>query len=140
MQDTNGSTVAGGTGSDVTFTHVVQTGSKPRASSVSYNDFYKTYASMAKAKHTNQEIADKLGMNVTSLVARASTLRSQLAKAVPPIELPYPKTTRGQGGGKSNKMDENSMRAFLAALDAPAVVTESTVETEVPPNTDEIAE
>lgn len=120
MSDVNvgavdGVTVDGVAGKDVVFNHVVTTGAK-RAKSVGSDEFFMTYARLAKADKTSQEIADELGMNLTSLVARASTLRASLKKENPPIELPYPKTVRGQGGKVSTKMNADALRKFLEGL------------------------
>lgn len=117
----DGVSVDGAAGSDVTFTHVATTGPK-RAKSVSYNDFFTRYSTLAKAEKTSQEIADELGMNLTSLVARASTLRAELAKLDPPIKLPYPKTVRGQGNKVSDKLKPDALRKFLESLDGNSTV------------------
>lgn len=110
--------------SDVTFTHVNPnaTPKAKRAPSVSDETFKKTYISMAKSGSTNVEIATALGMNATSLTSRASALRASLKKLSPPIDLPYPKSERGQGGRTSTKMSEDALRKFLESLDGSSTV------------------
>lgn len=121
MTDTN---VGASAVEDVTFTHVNPnaTPKAKRAPSVSDADFKMTYIKMAKSGSTNVEIATALGMNPGSLVSRASALRAQLKKLNPPIELPYPKTERGQGGRESTKMSEDALRKFLETLDGTSTV------------------
>lgn len=101
-------------GSDIVFNHVQGPKAK-RAPSVSDEKFKMTYASLAKQGKTNQEIAEVLGMNPSSLISRASALRAQLEKVG--IQFPYAKTLRGQGVHKSSKMSDDALKNFLASLD-----------------------
>jgi len=106
--------------SDVTFTHVTGEAKVKRAPSVSDEKFKMTYASLAKQGKTNQEIAEVLGMNPSSLISRASALRAQLEKVG--IQFPYAKTLRGQGAHKSSKMSDDKLKAFLESLDGTSTV------------------
>lgn len=104
---------------DVNFTHVVSTPKVKRATSINEKTFISTYFTMAKAGNTNDEIAQKLGMNVNSLVSRASAMRAEWKQNG--LTLPYPKTTRGSGT-KSNKMSVEDLKTFLESLDGSSTV------------------
>lgn len=106
-------TVDGATGTDVVFTHV-------RAKSVPDETFKTTYARLAVAGKTAQEIADELGMNKASVVSRASALRKVLSEAG--IKFPFAKTERGKGGRTSTKMPNDKLAEFLKSLDGSSSV------------------
>lgn len=100
-------TVDGATGSDVVFNHV-------RAKSVPDEKFKTTYASLAVAGKTAEEIAAELGMNKASVVTRASAIRAELAKDG--IVFPFAKTNRGKSGRTTSKMPNDKLKEFLASL------------------------
>jgi hypothetical protein len=108
------------TDNDVVFSHVdpakVAAAANKRASSVDEKTFIKTYMDLCKQGKTSEEIAGALGMNVGSMVSRASAMRAAWKKIGLATELPYPKSQRGTGA-KSTKMDKNALQAFLESLD-----------------------
>lgn len=115
MSDSN--TVSGSEGTDVTFTHVAS--DIPRAKGVSEKVFRTTYIVECKAGKTNQEIASQLGMNLASLISRASATRKILKGAG--VSFPFAKTNRGSGGRTTEKMGADEVAALLKSLDAPNV-------------------
>jgi len=106
-------TMSANAGSDVVFNHV-------RAKSVPDEKFAKTYAEMALAGKTAEEIATALGMNKASVVTRASALRKEMADLG--ATFPFAKTNRGKSGRTSSRMPREKLKEWLAGLSGNSTV------------------
>lgn len=85
-----------------------------RASAVNRETFCKTYAEMALAGKTVDEIAKTLGMNKPSVVSRASSIRKELKEIGG--NFPFAKTTRGKSGPRATTFGNDALKAYLAKL------------------------
>ena len=86
-----------------------------RAKKVGFEDFISGYVTGCRTGLTEQEIADKLGMNVVSMRSRASQERSKYANEG--ITIPSPANTAGASAAERKANNVAFLSDLLAGLD-----------------------